>query len=235
MGSRELSLADAATNTIRDRILDLTLRPGTQLDETMLRDNLAISRTPAREALNRLTIEGLIEMRPNRGFFVRPIDLGDVTQFFEAYQVSERSVGYYCRFSNAGLVPDLERIQEAHDRAVANQQFLDISKENAAFHIRLAHATENGYLLDWSTRLHSIGRRLAYFVYQREADEKQLFAQRQQRIIDDHHAMIAAVRDGDRDRLLDILTRHGELFRQRIGSFIEGKGKPVFRLAGEKA
>lgn len=230
-GAAELSLAVTATNTIRDRILDLTLQPGLQLDETMLRSDLGISRTPAREALNRLTTEGLIEMRPNRGFFVRPLDLGDLTQFFEAYLVIERSSAYYCRMTHPHLVRDLEAIQVHHTRAVNNQDFAEISRHNAAFHLRIAESTENEYLISFAHRLHNIARRLAYYVYQRESNEQQAFQHRQRIIVNEHVAIIDSIRNADREQLLETITDHAERFRRRIGHFIEGTGKPVFMPA----
>ena len=227
-GSGETSLAVAATNTIRDRIVDLTLQPGAQLDETLLRDELGISRTPAREALNRLATEGLIEIRPNRGYFVKPLDLGDLAQFFEAYLVSERSSAFYCRMGHPNIVEDLEAIQRNHDKAVAKQRFMEISRHNAAFHIRIAEATENTYLISFANRLHNIARRLAYFVYQRESGEQQAFQKRQRAIVDEHVAIIKAIRSSDREELLRTLTEHAELFRHRISNFIGYVGQPVF-------
>src|SRR6185369_10951263 len=78
------SMAEAALNAIRDKILDLSLAPGMQLDEGLITTRLGISRTPAREALNRLVTEGLVENRSNRGFFVKSLELGDVAHFFDA-------------------------------------------------------------------------------------------------------------------------------------------------------
>ena len=70
------SLTEVAVETIRDRILDLTLRPGLRIDEKLLMERFRLSRTPAREALNRLMAEGLVEMQANKGTFVRPLDVG---------------------------------------------------------------------------------------------------------------------------------------------------------------
>jgi DNA-binding GntR family transcriptional regulator len=226
----EPSLAEAATNMIRDRILDLTLQPGLHLDETMLRTTLGISRTPAREALNRLATEGLIETRPNRGFFVRPLDLGDISSFFEAYLVSERSTAYYCHLSAPGLVADLQAIQAEHDKAVASQSFLEISRFNAAFHLRITQATGNDYLLGFASQLHNIARRISCFVYQQESAEQQAFQSRQRTIVDEHRIIIDAIDKRDRDRLLLTITDHANLFRHRISSFINGLGKAVFEL-----
>lgn len=226
------SLAVVATATIRDRILDLTLPPGMQLDEAILRDKLGISRTPAREALNRLVTEGLVETRANRGFFVRALDLADTAQFFDAYVVSERSSAHFLRFGNAGLVDDLERIQAAHEKAIRRDRFLDVSHRNAQFHVRIAEASENPHLVDFANRLHNLGRRLAYFVYANEAIDRAFLETQQRHIVDEHHRIIAAIRAGDRERLIGEMGGHANRFRRRIGHFVTAQGRVEFELSG---
>jgi DNA-binding GntR family transcriptional regulator len=227
-----LPLALSATNTIRDRILDLTLSPGMQLDESILRDRLGISRTPAREALNRLVTEGLVETRTNRGFFVRSLDLADTAKFFDAYVVSERSLGYFCRLTHPGLVMDLRAIQTKHERAISRDRFLDVSQHNAAFHGRIAEATENSYLIDFSERLHNLARRLAYFVYANEADEQSVLGTQQRHIMDEHHRIISAIEKRDRAKLLSELTAHAERFQHRIGRFVSRGDREELRFGG---
>lgn len=230
-----LPLALAATNRIRDRILDLTLRPGMQLDEAILRDRLGISRTPAREALNRLVTEGLVESRTNRGFFVRPLDLVDTAQFFDAYVVSERSLAYFCRFKHSGLVADLQAIQANHERAIKRNRFLEISQHNAAFHIRIAEATENSYLTDFSSRLHNLARRLAYFVYANEAEDQGLLASQQRHIVDEHDRIIGAIAKEDRPLLLTEMTVHAERFQRRIGRFVSRQDRETIKFGPENS
>lgn len=224
------SLAGAATNKIRDRILDLTLKPGMQLDEALLRDRLGISRTPAREALNRLATEGLVESRSSRGYFVRALDLGDTARFFDAYLVAERSAAYFCRFTHPELVDDLLAIQALHSAAVQQGDFLEISRQNAAFHLRIVAATENAYLSDFSSRLHNLARRLAIFVYAVESEQGGQLDEQQGHIVREHLGIIDAVRAGDRRELLDRMTTHADRFQQRISRFISGQGRETFRL-----
>lgn len=225
------SLAVVATGTIRDRILDLTLPPGMQLDETILRGKLGISRTPAREALNRLVTEGLVETRANRGFFVRPLDLADTAHFFDAYIVSERSAAHFCRFKNPHLVEDLERIQAEHEKAIKRDRFLDVSHCNAQFHVRIAEASQNPHLIDFSSRLHNLGRRLAYFVYDNEAVDHDLLETQQRHIVEEHHRIIAAIRAADRQSLLNEMTGHANRFRKRIGRFVTSQGQIEFKVS----
>lgn len=224
------SLAELATNKIRDRILDLTLYPGMQLDETILRLRLGISRTPAREALNRLMTEGLVEARAKRGFVVRPLDLGDIAKFFDAYVISERSIGLLCRFRHANLIEDLTAIQARLEAAAEVDDFLGISKHNAALHIRLAEATDNHYIIDAASRLHNVGRRLSFFVYYNEADEYANFIEQQKSINEEHHIIIDAIARGERTDLINNLTAHAERFRMRIRRFMTGRPLREFEL-----
>lgn len=60
------------------------LRPGERINEGELAKKLSVSRTPLREALNRLSVEGLLEVRSGKGFFRRPLDPGEV---FDLYQL----------------------------------------------------------------------------------------------------------------------------------------------------
>lgn len=217
------SLAVVATNKIRDKILDLTLPPGMQLDESVLATRLGISRTPAREALNRLMTEGLVEARANRGFFVRSLNLGDTARFFDAYMIAERSVGLLCRFRHPAFVDDMEAIQSEHEAAIGEDRFLDVSHHNAIFHVRIATATENPHLIDFASRLHNLARRLVYLVYHYEADEYSHLRGQQQQIIEEHHKIIDAIRRARRAELVELLSTHADRFRARISRFIVGR------------
>ncbi|MGI9334044.1 MAG: GntR family transcriptional regulator, partial [Gammaproteobacteria bacterium] len=91
-GRAAKSLTEAATDTIRDRILDLSIEPGQRIDEKLLMERFNLSRTPVREALNRLATDGLVEIQSNRGAFVRPLDVRHIRQLFDAYIATERMV-----------------------------------------------------------------------------------------------------------------------------------------------
>jgi len=224
------SLAEQATSKIRDRILDLTLQPGMQLDETIIRSSLGISRTPAREALNRLMTEGLVETRANRGFIVRPLDLGDTARFFDAYLIAERSVGMLCRFRHPNLVQDLKAVQDELEACAARDDLLGISKQNAALHVRMAEATDNPYVLDFASRMHNVGRRLSFFVYYTESDDRSQLAEQQASINEEHHRIIEAVAAADRSAFLEVLTSHAERFRMRIRRFVTGRPLTEFEI-----
>ena len=69
----DLPLRDVVFNTLRQAILTGELRPGERLMELHLADRLGVSRTPVREAIRRLELEGLVTMIPRRGAVVAEI------------------------------------------------------------------------------------------------------------------------------------------------------------------
>lgn len=76
------NLSTKVSAKIRNRILNFTLPPGIKISDEAIARELGISRTPVREALNRLAAEGLVEARLNRGFCVRVFDNKEVKDIY---------------------------------------------------------------------------------------------------------------------------------------------------------
>src|SRR6202048_623975 len=73
------SQTDAALDLIRSRIVDMSLEPGSRIDERLLVDRFKLGRTPAREAINRLVAEGFVNIVPQRGgTYVCKLDLDEM-------------------------------------------------------------------------------------------------------------------------------------------------------------
>ena len=82
--------AQTVYETLRQSIIDLTLEPGSPLDEVSLSEQFAMSRTPIREALVRLSADGLVATLPNRNTIVSPIDFVRLPVYFEALTLMYR-------------------------------------------------------------------------------------------------------------------------------------------------
>src|SRR5213596_255596 len=75
-------LSDRAYAALRDRLISLAIAPGAPIDEEALTRELGVGRTPVREAVRRLALEGLVVVFPRRGTFASSIDitsLSDIT------------------------------------------------------------------------------------------------------------------------------------------------------------
>lgn len=83
MATRELlSASDLVTGEIRDDIESGALKPGDRVSSDKLAAELGVSRTPIREALQRLRSEGLVTIVPRVGVFVRPISKSEVEEVY---------------------------------------------------------------------------------------------------------------------------------------------------------
>ena len=227
VGERErASLADRATQFLRDRILDLTLAPGQPLDEKPLLEEFGFGRTPMREALNRLMSEGLVETRETRGFIVAPMNLEHTVQLLDAYAMSERMVASRLNFEHPGLVERLQRIDDTFRHYTHAEDILNVTAVNADFHRVLANATDNVHIEQFSYHLHNLARRLSYFIYRAEKTASDGRARLFDKPLEDHRQIIDAIGAEDRERLLELMTHHGDLFRSRLSKIIEGTIRP---------
>jgi DNA-binding FadR family transcriptional regulator len=76
-------LTSVVTARLRQMITEGLLAPGTRLNERILCEQLTVSRTPLRESLKTLAVEGLVELLPNRGAIVAQISIKEIEQTFE--------------------------------------------------------------------------------------------------------------------------------------------------------
>lgn len=109
------SLTQTAYDEISKWLLNGELKPGEALVETELAERLQISRTPVREALLKLSKEGLIEIFPGRGAFVSRITLKDMK---ELYEIREALEGIAARLASQQVdVSELHKFQVMFDQA----------------------------------------------------------------------------------------------------------------------
>jgi DNA-binding GntR family transcriptional regulator len=184
------SVVDLAYERIRALILDGDVLPGARLGQAELAEQLGISRTPIREALGRLTGEGLVEFLPNRGFRAAGLVLDQVVRRLEVRLLLEPGIARLAaeRRGTEHLTALREAI--ARERAAATRAAAhDASRD---FHLALAEATGNRELtaVFASLWMVEIGRRL---LARRSVEEEWTGAD-----VSEHRAIAAAVeaRDG---------------------------------------
>ena len=100
---------------LRDLVLGGDYAPGTALSEVRLAELFDVSRTPVREALKQLQVEGLVEIRPKVGTFVRQITRREIVEMFEVKEILE---GLAARLmARRGQVPELEVLEANLERS----------------------------------------------------------------------------------------------------------------------
>lgn len=185
------TLAERATKTIREAILNLSLEPGTRIDERILAQRFDISRTPAREALNRLASEGLIRIEPNFGAYILPLDLGEIRSFFDAYFMLEKAVAFFARLSEPTLVADLTELNQLLEAAQNNQDVDQVQRLNTSFHLRIAQASHNDHLITFARQIEYHSARFTYFIYRTEHERGLNAEPEHAKVQDDHRRIIS--------------------------------------------
>ncbi len=131
-------------DALRRAILSLELLPGSSLDESQLCRQFKVSRTPVREALIRLSSEGLAELNPNRGAKVASIEFVDVVDHYEAMDIF---MPVACHFAAVRRTPaDIARMRDLLARfedAVAGKASGGMIWNNYELHSAIASACHN--------------------------------------------------------------------------------------------
>jgi DNA-binding GntR family transcriptional regulator len=139
---------DGVYRLLKNAILRQRLALGSKLDEVKVAEQLGVSRTPVREALQRLSAEGLIELIPHRGAWVIQLTRKDVE---ELYEMREALEGQAARLAAAratlATVVKLDGIISAYRRAVLENQRARIMLLDAQFHETVARASKNRRLM----------------------------------------------------------------------------------------
>lgn len=186
----ELITADIATGRISS---------GTALVQEQVAAQYGVSRTPVRDVLTRLSLEGLTTLVPGRGYIVNQLDESEVADVFDVRYALEalavhRACGHYTpqqilRMSN--LTEEMAIIDPSDN--------LELFRLGQAFHIALVEPAGNSFLLSVLTSVwnHPIQKRIT-MTYRQGADY-------QEKVVDDHRRILEALRSEDVDRATELL------------------------------
>jgi len=142
-------LRDVVSEALRQAIREGVLQPGERLMEIQLADELGVSRTPIREAIRKLELEGFVVMVPRRGTYVADISLKDVVQVFEIRSaLEELAAGLAAERITPDELEELERILVEINDYIARDDFDKIVDADIRFHGILYKASRNNRLVD---------------------------------------------------------------------------------------
>ena len=196
------TLAAVITTQIRDRVMDGTFPPGTQMNEVELATRFATSRGPIREAMQRLVEEGLLVSSPHRGIWVRQLVQADLEDLYFARAAVERAA--MLRLIDQGMPAALlARLEQALTRmslAIEESQWDQVSAADLRFHELIVQAAHSERL----TKMY------AMLAGQTRLGLKQLVGTYQGRsnLLEEHTQLMRRLAAQDRAGAMDALDRH---------------------------
>lgn len=218
-------------DTLHTEILTLRLAPGQPLDETTLAERFGLSRSPIREALIRLSGEELVVTLPNRSTMVAPIELANFPKYVEALDVTQRMHARLAAQlrSDADLKNIADR-QREFEAALKTRDHLVMSEANKNFHMAIARAGKNPYLIGFYERLLDQGRRMLHMHFE--------FLERtpgSEMLTGEHDEMLVAIAARDADRADELAHAHTRQFRDNFIRFMSENYAGKLSLSGFRA
>ena len=209
-------ISDRAYAELRERIVTLRLAPGTVLREDELMSELAIGRTPLREAVKRLALENLVAVQPRSGTYVTSVDAADIVHIAEvraeleahAAELAARRLDDELRGRFEALLDHIATAEQSGD-----QDALIVLDES--IHRLVWEASRNPYLAATLDRYFVLSLRVWYVVLDRVPA---LGA-----AVLDHASLIEAILAGDGENARALMHEHVEAFEREImGAFDSG-------------
>ena len=208
------SLGQQAYIALRQKIVRLDFAPGDVLREDELQKSLGLGRTPIREALQRLQREHFVTVIPRRGMFVSGIEVEELSMLFETRAVLEP---YAARLAALRGTPDdwdemAATLAETTDPTLDDVAQLALDRR---CHEIIWSASGNRFLLDTLDMLYAQSDRLWHLYLSDVSD--------MQHAVDEHQAILSALRDGDGDEVADLVEVHVQSFDTQIRAAVTAR------------
>lgn len=202
---RPLPLREAAYEALLELITTGALWPGQHLVEIELAERLGVSRQPVREALQRLSNQGWVDLRPAQGAFVHRPTEAEADQLMAVRALLEAEAASLAA-ANAvdGSVERLRALWRDGVAALAADDIDAVVAANAALHACVMELAANDVLAELASQ---VSRRVRWYY-------TPIARQRGKRSWQEHAALIDAIAAHDRDRAARIMREHTEQTRQ---------------------
>lgn len=200
-------LRDVVFENLRTAILEGDLKAGQRLMEVQLAEQLGVSRTPIREAIRKLELEGLVVMLPRKGAYVANIsfkDLIDVLEIRSSLEGLAASLAAERRRDED--IDELEKVAKEFEKSVRETDIDNVLKKDVEFHEKVFLMANNKKLYQLITSLwEQVHRFRRTYVSDYEASLS---------LVDEHNRILQAIKDGDCELAKKNATEHIEIAEQ---------------------
>lgn len=194
-------LRDVIFNTIREAIIAGELKPGERLMEVQLAEKMGVSRTPVREAIRKLELEGMVEMIPRKGAHVAEVSVKDIMDVLE---VRASLDGLATSLAATRITPEeIKELKHVYTQFVANVEKDNVSgtiKKDVEFHDVIYRASRNEKLMQISNNLKEQVQRFRVIYLKGFGSTRD--------VIREHEQIIEAITTNNSDMALKIAYEH---------------------------
>ncbi len=196
-----LPLRDVVFKTLRQAILRGELKPGERLMEIQLANKLGVSRTPIREAIRKLELEGLVLMIPRKGAEVAEITEKSLRDVLEVRKVLEElSVELACDRITEKQLEELEHAAEEFEQILKSDDITEIAEADVHFHDVIYKAADNQRLMQL---LNNLGEQMYRYrvEYLKNPDVHR-------KLLTEHEKIIRYIKNHEKESAVKIMCEH---------------------------
>lgn len=208
-----LPLRDVVFNTLRQAILRGEMEPGERLMEIQLAQKLGVSRTPIREAIRKLELEGLVVMIPRKGAEVAHITEKDMKDVLEVRcTLEELAVSLACKKTTPEKIAELKKANKVFEAAIVSKDVVSIVEADVQFHDTI-------YAMAGNQRLIQIINKLREQMY-RYRLEYVKDARTHSILIDEHNDIIEKMGKKNVDDAKNMMRQHILNQRRELSDYL---------------
>jgi DNA-binding GntR family transcriptional regulator len=198
---QHLSLKESAYKIIKEKLLNLEYEPGSRLREDLLAQEISMSRTPVREAINQLSAEGLVHNIPRKGIFVIQLTPQEISDFLDIREALEALAIENCiRKIDEREFKVLEKIQMDFAAALNENNYKKCNSLDSKFHQQIAKVSKNKKLIEF------LGEIEDFMHIARAIEKKEQPKQKNELTLKEHQAILEAIRDKDVQRAREAIS-----------------------------
>ncbi|WP_298255709.1 GntR family transcriptional regulator [Bradyrhizobium sp.] len=207
------SLLETAYEKIKRQITACEFRPGDHLNEAELSERLGIGRTPVHQAIDRLMMEGLVQVMPRKGILVTPVSLDVVVQTIEVRLLNEcHCARLAAERASEKEIRILDDILARAEKVLPRRNSERLMRLDREFHGAIAQVSRNAVLADVLGRLHDKSLRFWILSLNTPGHHARVHAQ--------HRAILDAIHAHDPLAAEQAMRDHIEDFRRNLLSSI---------------
>ena len=206
---QHFSLSDRILKIIEKAIISGSIKPGERIIETELAKTLGTSKSPVREALKKLEGEGIVELLPRKGYFVRRIDRKGIEDFFDIMFVVEPATATMAlRKKDEAICSQLDEFIRQMETQLKKRDYDAYLISNDKFHAFFYTLTNN----EWAIKVLQMLRRQAEMLRSLSLYTKDRFAPS----MVEHRAIVEAYEKGNEKLLVKAVANHLARFKENI-------------------
>lgn len=211
------SLVAQAYESIKRKIITLHFLPGQYLNESALCAQLQLGRTPVHQALQRLHLEGLVEVMPRKGVIVLPDSISEIMKILESRLTVEPELARQAaKNATAGEAKELKTLAITDVSRNGATDIERFTENDRAFHRRIGEISGNHVMSDFAHTLHERSIRYWYLHLWQTLDIEHSNRQ--------HAAIAAEIARGNGDGAAKMMTQHISTLHARLASLPQSRG-----------